>query len=110
MTDKIFLSKNLKKLAKVKGISPVTLATRTNSNKSTVHNYFSGSLPQTVMTLKKIADYFEVELDTLVFKQISVPLIKERSPEVEGRYEVIIKKIETRSSIPIPASIFEILD
>lgn len=93
MPDKIFLSENLKKLARNRDISPVTLATRTNSNKSTVHNYFSGSLPQTVMTLKKIADYFEVGLDELVFREISIPLIKEKSAQVEGKYEVTIKRI-----------------
>lgn len=92
MPNKIYLAENLRRLAKEREISAVSLAAKTNSNKSTVHNYFTGSLPQTVMTLKKIADFFGVELDDLVFKEISSSFKKERFSQLEGRYELIIKK------------------
>lgn len=93
MSMQVYLSENLKTLSQDRRITAVALATKINSNKSTIHNYFNGTLPQTVITLKKIADFFEVELDELVFKPLNLKEIKAKVGPLEGRYEIVIKKV-----------------
>ena len=89
--EKVFLAANLKKLTKDKKIKFNSLANELNMNKSTLHNYLNGSIPHSVLALKKLADFFGVSLDALVFSTLD-----EHSPNsiklIEGRYELIIHK------------------
>lgn len=54
-----------------------TLARHLSINKSTLHNWLNGCLPQSVLALSKVADFFGVTLDELCFERQMVASEKE---------------------------------
>ena len=94
--DKVALSKNISFLIEDKGLSLHIVSTKSGVNKSTLHNYINGVLPQGLSALLKLCDYFDVTLEDLVFSK-NYQSKKQKSlmsPKVmEEKYEIIIKKV-----------------
>lgn len=91
----IRLDENLKQLLKKRNISLNQLARRTNINKSSLHNYLNGSLPQGLKSIIKICKYFDISISELLVGESLIkntPFVFEN--QNEERYEVIIKKIK----------------
>ncbi len=79
------------KLCERRGLSPSRLASHLSLGKSTIHNYCYGVLPRGLESLRKIADFFDLSMQELIFEDLDNP---SRTTEcnIEGTYEFIIKK------------------
>jgi len=88
--DEIKLADNLKLLLKNEKLSLHQLSVKTKINKSSLHNYAHGVVPQGLIALIKISDFFDTSLDELVLNK-SRP--KSSLSTLEDRYEITIKKI-----------------
>ncbi len=88
----IKLAENLNRLMKKRKMTISQTALVIEMNKSTLHNYCNGVAPRNVITLKKLADYFEVDLTELLFgpQAGSEPILK--APLLEGTYELVIRR------------------
>ena len=98
MDQEITLSKNLEILLKQKSLSQTTIARKLSINKSTFHNYLNGIEPRSLITLLKIAKFFDVTLDQLVFGSplpIDTQQTKARHIDLsqEQRFEITIKPL-----------------
>ncbi|MFP3356179.1 helix-turn-helix domain-containing protein [Planococcus citreus] len=60
------LSKKIKDLREAKGLSPEELADRLGFAKSTVWAYESGKKQVSVVHLERLADFFEISVDSLL--------------------------------------------
>ncbi|AUD14856.1 MULTISPECIES: helix-turn-helix domain-containing protein [unclassified Planococcus (in: firmicutes)] len=60
------LSKKIKDLREVRGLSPEELADRLGFAKSTVWAYESGKKQVSVVHLERLADFFEISVDSLL--------------------------------------------
>lgn len=60
------LSKKIKDLREARGLSPEELADRLGFAKSTVWAYESGKKQVSVVHLERLADFFEISLDSLL--------------------------------------------
>ncbi len=96
----INLDSNLKQLLEKKALSLHQLSVQTNINKSSLHNYINGVVPQGLILLVKLSTFFNMSLEELVFEQdflLSKHHAHNRCQNetkiIEGKYEVIIKKI-----------------
>lgn len=93
--QKIIFRENLKSLISEKGCTQHYLAKKLNINKSTLHNYLNGVLPQGLSTTIKLSEYFNLSLDEIIFgkqnEDQSNNLTEQQS--TENKYEVTIKKI-----------------
>lgn len=85
------LSRNINGLLAKKGMKQTHLAARVKINKSTLHNYANGVVPAGIVSLKKIADFFEMSLDELIFDEKS-PRIGNDSSD-EEIFEIVLKRI-----------------
>ncbi len=88
---------NLQLLLKQKKLKVSTLARELGMNKSTLHNYLNGSVPQSVKAIKKLATFFNLEVDELVFHSLKKK--KESNDEaqsLEGEYVLTIYKKESQ--------------
>ena len=65
----IHFSDNLKYLIDKENLSLNQLSRRTSINKSTLHNYLNGVLPQGLIALIKISHFFKIPLEELIFKK-----------------------------------------
>lgn len=88
----------LKKLIKEKGISIIHLSRATKVPLQTLHGWLHGSEPKSIHQVKKIADYFEVDLDYLCFG-IKPKLIKNKIEELQdeinaGIFEVVLRRVK----------------
>ena len=90
LKSKISLSKNLNALIKERGISISSVAERVGMNRSTLHNYCNGTVPRHLITLQKLADFFNVSLGSLI-SDISDSQKAPPAPAIQGKYELIIK-------------------
>jgi transcriptional regulator with XRE-family HTH domain len=88
----IRLSENLNRLMKKRKVSISQTAQAVAMNKSTLHNYCNGVVPRNVLTLKKLADYFEISLVDLIFGPQMRPESLLRAAFLEGTYELIIRR------------------
>ncbi|NQZ18437.1 MAG: helix-turn-helix transcriptional regulator [Bdellovibrionales bacterium] len=86
------LSRRLNDLMKEEQVSLNTLSKITSVNKSTIHNWLNGVLPQPLFALCKIAYFFEISLDELCFGRKIEP--KRKEPLVI-KLSVIIKDFVT---------------
>ena len=94
--NKLCLADNLTRLIAQRKLSLHMISAKTGVNKSTLHNYLNGVTPQGIHSLLKLCDYFDVDLEDLLFSQNRISkgkvLDKERTSLGE-KYEIIIKKI-----------------
>lgn len=89
----INFSENLNHLLKEKNLSLNQVSKGTHINKSTLHNYLNGVLPQGLLPIIKISRFFNISVEELIFeinKHPSSPL----HLNYEGNYEITIKKIK----------------
>jgi transcriptional regulator with XRE-family HTH domain len=89
--DDVKFAKNLKRLTKEKGLKITTLASKARINISTLHNYFNGVIPSHIISIKRIADYFDITIDQLLFEMIDKEKIEESE---ELTFEISIKKLK----------------
>ena len=90
---KIVLKENLNTLMEHERCNQIFLVKKLSINKSTLHNYLNGAIPQGLTVLIKLSEHFNLSLDELIFG--SNPLIsanKDDPLETEHRYEVTIKQ------------------
>lgn len=92
--NEIQLAQNLQRLIKREKITVKTLARKINTNDSTLYNYFNGVMPQGLIALMRLAEYFELSLEELLFNKEKVSPHFPKEQGIEGKYEVTVKKIE----------------
>lgn len=90
---KIQLADSLKRLMTERNLTVSSISRKTGINKSTIHNYCNGVVPRNLPQLKKLAELFEISLTDLIFNTEKVPNPKNKNQNLEGKYEVIIRKI-----------------
>lgn len=93
------LKDNLRFLIVGKDINVSQLARFTNIPINTLHNWLNGQNPQNLEQLKKIADFFQVTIDSLCFGDRPVSSlenpIQEFKEEINaGVFEVILRKVK----------------
>ena len=88
----IKLAENLNRLMKRKNLSLSQTAEAIQMNKSTLHNYLNGVVPRNVLTLKKLADFFQIGLTDLLFGPQITPEAFLRASLLEGTYELVIRR------------------
>lgn len=86
----------LKKLIKDRGISITHLSRSTKVPVQTIHGWLHGNEPKSIRQVKKVADYFEVDLDYLCFG-IKSKSIKNKIEELQdeinaGIFEVVMRR------------------
>jgi transcriptional regulator with XRE-family HTH domain len=80
-------------LLKKHNTSATKLASKIGTNKSTLFNWSVGVRPQSIDTLKKIADIFEIELYDLLFGTRD-PFSQKPQEADHVFLEIMIKKLE----------------
>ena len=93
------LATQLKKLLQQNGVTVTNLSKSTGIATQTLHNWLAGSKPRDFDQTKKIADYFKVSLDFLVYG--TEPEFRQSSPlkdfdsEINaGIYEVVLRRVK----------------
>lgn len=89
----IVLKENLKMLLTSKNMRLSQVSRFTNINKTTLHNYLHGVYPQGLLTVIKLAQFFNVPLEELVLGNKS-SFIPNSIKITEGQYEITIKRIK----------------
>lgn len=88
----------LKKLIRERGISITHLSRATRVPLQTLHGWLQGSEPKSIRQVKKVADYFDVDLDYLCFGIKPKPVknkIEELQEEINaGIFEVVLRRIK----------------
>ena len=91
---KLNVAENLKRLMEERFLTISMTASRAGINKSTLHNYIYGVSPQGVVTLEKLATFFKVPLNEILYgKDESTPVDNSKVPAhlKNGTYEVTIR-------------------
>lgn len=92
------LKSQLVRLIRKRGMTITTLSKNTKIPAQTIHNWIAGSKPRDFDQVKKVADYFGVSLDFLVYGierpvMISTEIEKHRDEINAGVFEVVLRKI-----------------
>jgi transcriptional regulator with XRE-family HTH domain len=95
MDQKIKLAENLKNQMASRNLTITTVARQIGMNKSTLHNYCNGVVPRNLIKIKELADLLEISLSELVFGSNAEGLASEFEDGIEGRFEVIVKRIQS---------------
>jgi transcriptional regulator with XRE-family HTH domain len=94
------LSKIIKRLMSEKDLSIAQLSRATFVPAQTLHNWLAGQKPRDVDQVKKVAEYFDVTLDYLLYGIINEshlePLEKYREEINAGMFEVILRRISQK--------------
>lgn len=90
----IKLAENLRKLMLSNQLTLVSVAKQVGMNKSSLHNYCHGVMPRNLLKIKKLADHFDVSLFELIFGSEFPSLGSDLANEVDGRFEIIIKRMD----------------
>lgn len=90
------LANQLKKLLMKHDLTVAKLSRVTGASQKTLHSWLDGKQPKKLIEVKRVADYFDVSLDYLLFnvtkheKKISIEDLKE---EISlGVLELIVRK------------------
>lgn len=92
--DSIQFTQNLNGFLKKDKKSVASVAKKLGINKSTLHNWQNGVLPQGLPSLLKVARYFNVSVNDLIFGKEKNSILHQVS--LEEKYEIIIRKIEPK--------------
>lgn len=89
----------LRKLLHENDITAAQLARATGIAPQTINNWLGGQEPRNLNHLKKVADYFELTVDELVYgsssKTKSTEPLKEYADEINaGTFEVVLRRIK----------------
>jgi len=96
------LKHQLKLYLSVQGITASELARTTKIPKQSISDWLAGTSPRDLALLKKVADYFGITIDHLVFGdglQISVTVENEKNADshqnwIEGIFEVKFRSVK----------------
>jgi transcriptional regulator with XRE-family HTH domain len=97
---KLELHKNLKSLLEKRGMTAIELSRLTKVPKSTIQNWLSGLEPRNLLQLKRVADYFDVTVDLLLYGSKKEKIrdrsaISEFADEINaGTFEVVLRRIK----------------
>lgn len=106
----------LKELRKARGISQAALAERLGMSKSTIGMYETGDISPSLEVLNALADYFNVDIDYLLGKEIGStyyldPEVAQMAQELFARPELRVlfdaSKNATKEDIEAVASILD---
>jgi len=99
MVLKTNFMKYLKQAIEKRGITVSKLSKATGIPNSTLANWLAGHIPKNVYQLKKVAEYFEISLDELIFgKPFKNKSLSNLEEEINaGKFEVILKRITKES-------------
>ena len=91
------LKSQLSALVRQRGVTITTLAKTTKIPAQTIHNWLAGSKPRDLDQVKRVADYFQVSLDFLVYgiqiEQSAGSEIERHKDEINaGIFEVILRR------------------
>lgn len=92
-TTEVKLAENLKKIMAEKRLTITHIAQKARINKSTLHGYCNGVVPRNLPQLRSLADFLEVPFDELLFGRVQEEAPLESENKIEGRYELIIRRI-----------------
>lgn len=92
---KVRLAENLNRLMKEKKIAMSTTAKKTSINRSTLHSYCNGVIPKHVITVKKLADFFGVTFEELLFGYNEAQSESKPSRRIEGQYVITIRELKS---------------
>jgi transcriptional regulator with XRE-family HTH domain len=95
MDQRIKLAENLKSHMISRNLTITGVARQIGMNKSTLHNYCNGVVPRNLVKIKELADLFEISLSDLVFGSNGESLALDSNADIEGRFEVIIKRVSS---------------
>lgn len=86
----------LKKLIKEKGITITALSKKTKVPLQTLHGWLQGSEPKSLRQVKKVADFFEVDLDYLCFgiENKKTNFIDYQDEINAGIFEVVLRRVK----------------
>lgn len=90
---RVKLAENLEALMRSRNLTITSVASKIGMNKSTLHNYCNGVVPRNLLKIKELADLFDVSLGELVFGEDIESGGPYRGSEIEGRFEVTIKRV-----------------
>lgn len=89
----------LRKLLHENDITAAQLARATGIAPQTINNWLGGQEPRNLNHLKKVADYFEMTVDELVYgsssKSKNTEPLKEYADEINaGTFEVVLRRVK----------------
>ncbi|WP_422124242.1 helix-turn-helix domain-containing protein [Planococcus sp. X10-3] len=84
------LSKKIKQLREEKGVSPEKLAEEIGFAKSTVWAYESGKKQVSVSHLERLADYFEVSIDSILNREDRIIDLDLQNPKNIADYNLML--------------------
>lgn len=86
----------LKKLITDKGVTITAVSRASKVPLQTLHGWLQGSEPKSLRQVKKVADYFEVDLDYLCFGiQPEMQSIRDFQDEINaGIFEVVLRRVK----------------
>lgn len=92
----MILSQQLKLLLNSKDITVAQLSRATSVPAKTVYHWLHGQSPRNLVQVKKIADYFGVTLDYLLFGQMTpdVGIESLKNDILAGVFEVVLRKVK----------------
>jgi transcriptional regulator with XRE-family HTH domain len=90
--EAITLAENLKRLMKKRHLTISQAAAGIKMNKSTLHGYCNGVIPRNVLTLRRMAEFFEISLPELLYGSQSNPQNILQAFLLEGVYELTIRR------------------
>lgn len=95
----IKLDSTLKRLLKDNNLTATQLARATKVPVQSIHNWIHGQNPRSFEQIKKIADYFQITVDELVYgslgsKNISEPIQRYHDEINAGVFEVVLRRIK----------------
>lgn len=97
---KLELHKNLKNLLDKRGMTPSQLSRATKVPNSTIQNWLTGLEPRNLIQLKKVADFFDISVDLLVYggkkeTKRDRSAISEFADEINaGTFEVVLRRVK----------------
>ncbi|SER16696.1 helix-turn-helix domain-containing protein [Neolewinella agarilytica] len=83
----MYLAKNLSHLSHEKRVNNAALAKMLNISRSQVGNYMTGTSAPKIETLIQLAEFFDVNLDDLILKDLSQEAGRPFGAEGEGQEE-----------------------
>lgn len=101
----IKLNFNLKKLLSDSNLTPTQLARETKVPVQSIHNWIHGQKPRSFEQIKKIADYFQISMDELVYGPLKIPTKNQKNAEPiqqyndeinAGIYEVVLRRVRNK--------------
>ncbi len=91
----ITLDKQLKLLLSKGDISVAQLGRATGVPSKTIYGWTTGTAPKDINQVKKLASFFKVSLDSILFGEIDAQELQLFFPEINaGVYEVILRKVQ----------------